>query len=140
MVNSLRVGRVPQSCLTLSDPMDCGLPGSLSVGFSRQEHWSGLPCPPPGDLLDPGIKPASLPNCHSPGKIGEVHDQEEGTLESGHLRNGFMHWEKFSLGKRMGECVLGTCSPQPLIPASLPLVIPAFPLVRGNSHSLGLRN
>ena len=26
------------------------------MGFSRQEHWSGLPCPPPGDLPDPGIK------------------------------------------------------------------------------------
>ena len=33
---------------------------SLSMGFSRQEYWSGLPCPPPGDLLDPGIKPESL--------------------------------------------------------------------------------
>ena len=32
----------------------------LSVGFSRQEHWSGLPCPPPGDLPHPGIEPASL--------------------------------------------------------------------------------
>ena len=32
----------------------------LSKEFSRQEHWSGLPCPPPGDLPDPGIKPASL--------------------------------------------------------------------------------
>ena len=31
----------------------------LSMGFSRQEYWSGLPCPPPGDLPDPGIKPAS---------------------------------------------------------------------------------
>ena len=29
------------------------------MGFSRQEYWSGLPCPPPGDLLDPGVKPAS---------------------------------------------------------------------------------
>ena len=28
----------------------------LSMGFSRQEYWSGLPCPPPGDLPDPGIK------------------------------------------------------------------------------------
>ena len=28
--------------------------------FSRQEYWSGLPLPPPGDLLDPGIKSASL--------------------------------------------------------------------------------
>ena len=32
----------------------------LSVAFSRQEHWSGLPCSPPGDLPNPGIKPVSL--------------------------------------------------------------------------------
>ena len=32
----------------------------LSMGFSRQQYWNGLPCPPPGDLPDPGIKPASL--------------------------------------------------------------------------------
>ena len=31
----------------------------LSVGFSRQEYWSGLPFPPPGDLPDPGIEPRS---------------------------------------------------------------------------------
>ena len=31
----------------------------LSMGFSQQEHWSRLPCPPPGNLPDPGIKPAS---------------------------------------------------------------------------------
>ena len=31
----------------------------LSMGFSRQEYWSGVPCPPPGDLPDPGIEPAS---------------------------------------------------------------------------------
>ena len=30
------------------------------MGFSRQEYWSGLSCPPPWDLADPGIKPASL--------------------------------------------------------------------------------
>jgi len=29
------------------------------MGFPRQEYWSGLPCPPPGDLPSPGIKPAS---------------------------------------------------------------------------------
>ena len=33
---------------------------SLSMGFSRQEYWSGLPRPPPGDLPNPGIKPTSL--------------------------------------------------------------------------------
>ena len=32
----------------------------LSMGFFRQEYWSGLPFPSPGDLPDPGIKPASL--------------------------------------------------------------------------------
>ena len=32
----------------------------LSMGFSRQEQWSGLPCPPPGDLPNPGTDPASL--------------------------------------------------------------------------------
>ena len=31
----------------------------LSMGFSRQEYWNGLPCPPPGDLPNPGIKPVS---------------------------------------------------------------------------------
>ena len=32
----------------------------LSIGFSKQEYWSGLSCPPPGDLPNPGIEPASL--------------------------------------------------------------------------------
>ena len=32
----------------------------LSMGYSGQEYWSGLPCPPPGDLPNPGIKPATL--------------------------------------------------------------------------------
>ena len=32
---------------------------SLSMGFPRQDYWSGLPFPPPGDLPDPGIKPGS---------------------------------------------------------------------------------
>ena len=32
----------------------------LSIGFSRQEYWSGLLCPPPGDPPDPGIEPMSL--------------------------------------------------------------------------------
>ena len=41
------------------DPTDCSPPAPLSMGFSRQEHWSRLPCPPPGDLLNPGIKPGS---------------------------------------------------------------------------------
>ena len=34
-----------------------------SMEFSRQEHWSGLPFPTPGDLPDPGIEPTSLTSC-----------------------------------------------------------------------------
>ena len=49
-----------QSCPTLCDPMDYSLSAPLSMGFSRQEYWSGLPCPAPGDLPNPGIKPTSL--------------------------------------------------------------------------------
>ena len=51
---------VIQSCLTLCNHMDCNLGSSLSMGFSRQEYWSVLPSPTPGDLLDLGIKPMSL--------------------------------------------------------------------------------
>ena len=36
------------------------LQASLSMGFSRQEYWRGLPCPPPGELPDPAIEPPSL--------------------------------------------------------------------------------
>ena len=32
----------------------------LFMGFSQEKYWSGLPCPPPGDLPDPGIESASL--------------------------------------------------------------------------------
>ena len=49
-----------QLCLTLSDPIDCSPQAPLSMGFSRQGNWSGVPIPLPGDLLDPGIKPVSL--------------------------------------------------------------------------------
>ena len=54
-----------QSCPNLCNAMDyiaCQAP--LSIEFSRQEYYSGLPCPPSGDLPDPGIEPASL---RSPG-------------------------------------------------------------------------
>ena len=34
----------------------------LSMEFSRQEYWSGLSCPPPGDLPHPGVEPMSLPS------------------------------------------------------------------------------
>ena len=62
--NSVSLSRVCakslQSYPTLCDPTDCRLLAPMSMGFSRQEHWSGLPCPPPGDLLHPGINPSLL--------------------------------------------------------------------------------
>ena len=58
-----------QSYLTLCHPVDCSPPGSSVLGFSRQEYWSGLPCPPPGDHPDPGIKPVSLVSPASAGRF-----------------------------------------------------------------------
>ena len=40
--------------------MECSLPGTSAMEFSRQEHWSELPFPLPGDLPDPGIKLSSI--------------------------------------------------------------------------------
>ena len=58
-----------QSCLTLCNPMDLVHQAPLSMGFSKQEHWSELPCPPPGYLPDPEIKLASLTSPASAGKF-----------------------------------------------------------------------
>ena len=58
--SNAKESEIDQSCLTLCHPMD----GSLhqappSMEFSRQEYWSGLPFPSPGDLPDPGMEPRS---------------------------------------------------------------------------------
>ena len=41
-------------------PWTAACKAPLSMGFSWQEYWSGLPCPPPGHVPDPGIEPMSL--------------------------------------------------------------------------------
>ena len=54
------MSEVAQSCSTRCDPYSCGTVARQappSMGFSRQEYWSGLPFPSPGDLPDQGIKP-----------------------------------------------------------------------------------
>ena len=50
------------SCLwcVLVIPWTIACQAPLSMGFSRQEYWSGLPCPPPGSLPNPGISPHLL--------------------------------------------------------------------------------
>ena len=46
------------SCVQLFvTPWTAACQASLLMRFSRQEYWSGLPCPPPGDLPNPGIEP-----------------------------------------------------------------------------------
>ena len=54
---------VSQACMTLCDLVNCSPPGSSVYGFPRQEYWSGLPFPTPGNLADPGIKPESPVSC-----------------------------------------------------------------------------
>ena len=53
------VVKVTQSCPTLVTPLTVAPKVPLSMGLSRQEYWSGLPFPSPGDLPDPGIEPMS---------------------------------------------------------------------------------
>ena len=50
---------VTKSYLTLVTPWTVARQAPLSLGFSRQEYWSGLPFPLQGDLPDPGIEPTS---------------------------------------------------------------------------------
>ena len=59
-MNGFGCGLVTKSCSTLVTPWILGLQAPLSMGFPRQEYWSGLPFPSPGDFLHPGIKPGSL--------------------------------------------------------------------------------
>ena len=59
MVSKEGSGLVTKSCLTLTTPWTVACQAPLSTGFSRQEYWSGLPFPSPGDIPDPGIEPRS---------------------------------------------------------------------------------
>ena len=63
------------------------LQAPLPMGFSKQEYWSGLPCPPPGGLPAPGIEPASLMSPALTGRFfitsttWEAASNAEGTAE-----------------------------------------------------------
>ena len=52
-------GLVAKSCLALETPYTVACQAPLSMAFSREEYWSGLPFPSPGDLPNPGIEPRS---------------------------------------------------------------------------------
>ena len=57
-------GLVTKSCLALATPQAAAHQAPLSMGIPRQENWSGLPFPSPGDLHDPGTEPTS-PTAHA---------------------------------------------------------------------------
>ena len=114
---------VAQSCLTLCNPMDCTLPGSSvhqdppSKGFSRQEYWSGLPFPSPGDPPDPGIEPGfpaleadALPS-EPPGKYMEILFLRQKSYSS--------YCEPFSLPRCQVLCRVSSHSAFPCLPLKL---------------------
>ena len=80
MMNNIFCCLVAKSYLTLAAPCTVAHQASLSLGFPRQEYWSGLPFPSPGDLPDSGIKPESpaletdsLLLSHILGKLKIIH-------------------------------------------------------------------
>ena len=95
----------------------------LSMGFSRHEYWSGLPCPPPGDLPDPGIRPASL---MSPALAGSFFTtsatwEAQVWVLSGHSFSSSLHTSsqppaRFSLYTRMGNRMWLPWSPFSAVP------------------------
>ena len=79
---------VTQSCLFMTT-WTIAHQAPLSMGFPRQEHWSGLPFPPPGDLPSPGIKPESLVSPALAGRFFTLcHMGSHGALKYIHLNPG----------------------------------------------------
>jgi len=70
---------VVQSCLTLCDPVDCNPQAPLSMGFSRHEYCSGLPCPFLGDLPNPGIEPRDWTQVSPQGRQILYHLKHQGS-------------------------------------------------------------
>ena len=77
------------------------------MGFSRQEYWSGLPGPPPGDLPDPGIKPTPL---RSPALAGRFTETEDAMVRCHHQLNA--HEFQQTPGDSEGQGSLPCCSPR----------------------------
>ena len=64
--------------------------GPLTKGFSRQEYWSGLPCPPPGDLPNAEIEPASLMSPALAGEFFTTSTTWEAPSEVYHIPNSLL--------------------------------------------------
>ena len=90
---------------TLCDPMDCSPPGSSAHGILQARYWSGLPCPPPGDLLNQGIEPRSTLQADSlpsepPGKTKNtgIGSQSllQGVFPTQESNRGLLHCRKIT--------------------------------------------
>ena len=79
---------VAQSCPTLCNLMDSTCQAPLSMEFSRQKYWSGLPFPSPGDLPDPGIEPGS-PALQSDSTIWATREDRNASVSSLHLFSSY---------------------------------------------------
>ena len=98
---------ITKSCPTLATPWTAALQAPLSMGFSRQEYWSGLPFLSPGDLPDPGIEPRSpalqadsLPTGVGGGGWGCKNKKANrtGWTKSGMIKtNGGSNWIHFAM-------------------------------------------
>ena len=101
-----------QLCLPLGDLCTVAHQVPLSMGFSRQEYWSGLPCPPTGVLPDPGIEPTSLISPALAGGLSTTSAIWEAPLSSGDsetsskglvlMTSGVSRWGAFG-GSRAGD-------------------------------------
>ena len=69
------------------------------MGFSRQEYWSGLPFPSPGDLPDPGIKPASLMSPVLAGGFFTTSATWEALVSFKNFQNPFAKIKRFGRGR-----------------------------------------
>ena len=93
-------GLVTNLCPTLGIPWTVACQTPLSMGFFRQEYWSGLTLPPPGDLPNPSIKPGSPA---SPSCIGTAP-----TLNSDHKSEALSQPSLWSCVRKEGTCLLPT--------------------------------
>ena len=101
----------------------------LSMGFSRQEYWSGLPCPPPGDLPNPGTEPTSLTSPALAGGFfttcvtwkvpGSQEDLPDSILKCSFFRVGCYLDASQILLKRLSDSVMGRISEHQSLPRSL---------------------
>ena len=105
----------------------------LSMGFFRQEYWSGLPCPPPGDLPDPGIKPGS-PALQS----DSLPSKPPGKAIILQLKINKIKCLVFFNGNLLMFWLLGFCYKNPYPSWLLPYVFGALPQSDLRGHLTGL--